>query len=176
MPHSLTDRALATGRFLRRRAEDVVVALLTAMFAVFLLQIVSRYLLSWPIGWTHEVSVMLHLWIVMFGAAFVVRDSEEMRFDLLYSAVGPKGRRVLVLLGSASVVVLLTWAMPAAWDYVTFMKRESTAYLKFRFDWLYIVYIIFAAAMIVRHFWFCWQAAFGRAPEALDPTQKSSGI
>ena len=172
----MTDRALRAGRFLRRRAEDAVVALLTAMFVVFLLQIVSRYLLSWPIGWTHEVSVMLHLWIVMFGAAFVVRDSEEMRFDLLYGAVGQNGRRVLVILGSGIIVGLLLWSLPSAWDYVTFMKREKTAYLKVRFDWLYAIYIIFAVAMIVRHFWFCWQAAFGRAPEALDPTQKSSGI
>lgn len=176
MSRPLTDRALRAGRFLRRRAEDAVVALLTAMFAVFLLQIISRYLLSWPIGWTHEVSVMLHLWIVMFGAAFVVRDSEEMRFDLLYGAVGQKGRRVLVILGSATIVALLLWSLPSAWDYVTFMKREKTAYLKVRFDWLYLVYIIFVVAMIARHLWFCWQAAFGRAPEALDPTQKSSGI
>ena len=29
------------------------------------------------------------LWLVLFGAAFVVRESEEIRFDIIYGAVGP---------------------------------------------------------------------------------------
>ena len=64
--------------------------MLGAMFAVFILQIVFRYLLNLPIGWTHEISVVLWLWMVLFGAAFVVRESEEIRFDMIYGAVGPR--------------------------------------------------------------------------------------
>lgn len=163
-------------RFMQRRAEDLIVVMLLGMFAVFLLQIISRYLFAWPIGWTHEVSMMLHLWIVLIGAAFVVRDQEEMRFDLFYSAASPKVRRGMIILGSGALAGLFLWSLPSAWDYVTFMKREKTAYLKLRFDWVYAAYILFAVAMVGRHFWFCWKAAFGQAPQTLDPTQKSSGI
>ncbi len=46
-------------------------------------------LLNLPIGWTHEVSVILWVWLVLWGAAFVVSEREEIRFDIIYGAVGP---------------------------------------------------------------------------------------
>lgn len=162
--------------WLRRRAEDVLVAMLAAMFLVFLLQIVSRYLLNWPIGWTHEISVVLWIWIVLFGAAFVIRDTEEMRFDLVYAAVGDRTRRAMAFTTAVVLVALFLWSLPATWDYVTFMKVEKTAYLRLRFDWVYSIYIVFAVAMILRHLWIGWTAIFGRAPEAYDPTKASSGV
>ena len=70
------------GAWLCRRAENLLAAMLVAMFAAFLLQITFRYVLNLPIGWTNEISVVLWIWIVLFGAAFVVREEEEIRFDL----------------------------------------------------------------------------------------------
>jgi C4-dicarboxylate transporter, DctQ subunit len=71
------------GNWLRRRAEDVLAAMLAAMFLAFLLQIMFRYLLNFPVGWTSEVTVIAWLWGVLWGAAFVVKEREEIRFDLL---------------------------------------------------------------------------------------------
>ena len=160
----------------QRRAEDVSVVLLLAMFLVFLLQIAARYVFNMPMGWTHEVSVMLWIWLVLFGASFVIKDSEEMRFDLLYAAVSARGRRILVAITSVAAVILLAISFPGAWDYVTFMKVEKTAYLRIRFDYLYIIYILFVVAMILRQLWFGWNAIFGAAPEEFDPTKASSRV
>ena len=49
------------------------------------------------------------------------------------------------------LVVLFAVSLPATWNYVMFMKREKSAYLGMRFDYLYSIYAIFAVAMIVRH-------------------------
>ena len=78
--------------WLRRRAEDVAVALLAVMFVAFLVQIVFRYLLNFPIGWTSELTIITWLWVVLWGAAFVVRESEEIRFDLIYAGGRPRAR------------------------------------------------------------------------------------
>jgi C4-dicarboxylate transporter, DctQ subunit len=162
--------------WLRRRAEDISVLLLLAMFIVFIIQIVSRYVFKLPIGWTHEISVVLWIWLVLFGASFIVRDSEEMRFDLIYASVGDRTRRIMALITAVALVVLFALGMPAAFDYVTFMKVEKSAYLGIRLDWLYSIYIVFAVVMIVRHLWVGWTAVFGKAPEAYDPTKASSGV
>ncbi len=45
------------GGWLYRRAENVLAAMLAVMFFAFLLQIVFRYVLNWPTGWTNELSV-----------------------------------------------------------------------------------------------------------------------
>ncbi len=166
----------ATGAWLRRRAENVLALLLALMFVAFILQIVSRYVLNLSIGWTHEISVALWMWLVLFGAAFVVRESEEIRFDLIWGTASAGSRRVTQIVTSASLVVLFGVSLPGVIDYVAFMKVESTAYLKIRFDYLYSIYVVFAIAMIMRYIWLAVQAIRGQAPEAFDPTKASSGV
>ena len=105
-----------------------------------------------------------------------MREEEEIRFDLIYSAVGPGARRVMFLISATVLIALYGISFPAVWDYVTFMKVESTAYMKIRFDWLYSIYVIFVVAVIVRYLWLSWQAMFGKAPKEFDPTKAGSGV
>ena len=164
------------GPWLARRAENVLAAMLAAMFAVFILQIVFRYVANLPIGWTHEISVALWLWMVLFGAAFVVSEREEIRFDIIYGAVGPGARRIMCLVTAVALVTLYTISLPAVVDYVRFMRVERTAYLKIPFDGLFSIYVVFAVAAIVRYLWLGWRALRGEAPVAFDPTKASSGV
>jgi TRAP-type C4-dicarboxylate transport system permease small subunit len=164
------------GPWLARRAENILAAMLAAMFGVFILQIVFRYVANLPIGWTHEISVALWLWLVLFGAAFVVSEREEIRFDIVYGAVGPGARRVMCVITAVALVVLYTVSLPAVVSYVSFMKVERTAYLKIPFDLLFSIYVVFAVAAIVRYLWLGWRALRSEAPEAFDPTKASSGI
>jgi TRAP-type C4-dicarboxylate transport system permease small subunit len=167
-------RSLAS--WLSRRAENVAAAMLAVMFAAFIIQIFFRYVVNFPIGWTQELSVILWLWLVLWGAAFVVREREEIRFDIVYGAVGPRARRVMCIVTAAALVALYAISLPAVVDYVAFMKVERTAYLKIRFDLLYSIYIAFAVAAIVRYLWLGWQALRGVVPEQFDPTKASSGV
>jgi len=162
--------------WLRRRAEDVIVLLLAVMFVAFLIQIVFRYLFNFPIGWTSELTVVTWLWLVLWGAAFVVTEREEIRFDLIYAAVGDRTRRIMAIVTGLSLLGLYGISLPAVADYVTFMKVQSTAYLKIRFDILYSVYLFFVAAVLVRYVWLVVSAIRGKAPAAFDPTQASSGV
>jgi TRAP-type C4-dicarboxylate transport system permease small subunit len=172
----MRNRLSNVGRWLYRRAENILAAMLGAMFAAFLLQIAFRYLLNFPIGWTNEISVVLWLWLVLFGAAFVLREEEEIRFDLLYAAVRPGTRRIMMLLAAGGLLILYGMSIPATWDYVTFMKVESTAYLNIRFDLLYSIYIVFVVAVIARYIWLAWRALRGDAPEEFDPIKAGSGL
>jgi TRAP-type C4-dicarboxylate transport system permease small subunit len=172
----MTPRSRAIGLWLARRAENVAAAMLGAMFLAFLLQIAFRYLLGLPIGWTHEISVILWIWLVLWGASFVVSEREEIRFDILYGSVGPGARRIMVVASALSLIALYAVSFPAVLDYVTFMKVEKTSYLKIRFDWLFSIYIVFVVATIIRYVWLAWQALRGVAPEEFDPTKASSGV
>jgi C4-dicarboxylate transporter, DctQ subunit len=149
------------GRWLHRRAEDVMAALLGVMFVAFLLQIVFRYFFSFPVGWTSELTVAAWLWLVLWGSAFVLTEKEEIRFDLVYSAVGPRTRRVMAFLTSIVLVALYGMSLPATWSYVTFMKVERSSYLHVRLDWMYSIYLLFAVAVIVRYLWILWRVVRG---------------
>ena len=163
-------------RWLRRRAENVAAAMLAVMFAAFIIQIVFRYLFNFPIGWTSELTVVLWLWMVLWGSAFVLSEKEEIRLDLLYSAVGPRARIAMAIVFAVSIVLLYGASLPASYAYVSFMKVESSSYLKIRVDWLYSIYLIFLVAIIVRYLWLLWQLLRGRDPEAADATKVNSGL
>ena len=171
---------METGKGIAKRlyrfAEFVAAMLLATMFLAFMVQIVFRYLFNFPIGWTSELTVITWLWLVLWGAAFVVTEPEEIRFDLIYGSVGPGKRRAMAMVTAVAIILLYGMSLPAVVDYVIFMKVQSTAYLKIRFDWLYSIYVIFAAAVIVRYAWILWWALKGRGPEAFDPTKASSGV
>ena len=164
------------GAWLRRRAENVAAGLLAVMFVAFIVQIVFRYFLNFPIGWTSELSVITWLWLVLWGAAFVVREREEIRFDLVYGAVSPRTRRVMGIVTGLSILILYAASLPATVKYVSFMKVEKTSYLKIPFDWLFSIYVLFLLAIIVRYLWILWHLLRGEDPEALDLTKVSSGL
>jgi C4-dicarboxylate transporter DctQ subunit len=162
--------------WLRRRAEDVAVLLLATIFLAFIVQIIFRYLLNFPVGWTSELSTVAWIWLVLWGAAFVLREDEEIRFDILYGSVGPAARRLMVIVTAASLVGLYTISLPAVVDYVAFMKVQETSYLDIRFDLLFSIYVIFAAAAILRYLWLGWRALTGHDPGPPDPTKAGSGV
>jgi TRAP-type C4-dicarboxylate transport system permease small subunit len=167
---------LHVGTWLRRRAENVSVALLATMFLALLLQVVFRYFINLPMGWTDEISLIAWLWIVLWGAAFVVRENEEIRFELLHASVRPGIRRIMTLVAAGALVILFAVSLPAVIDYVAFMRVQRTAYLHIRFDWLFSIYVLFAVAAIVRYFWLGWRAIVGREEHAPDPTKATSGL
>ena len=162
--------------WVQRRSECVVAALLGIMFVAFLIQIAFRYFFNFPIGWSSELSVITWLYMVLLGSAFWLREDEEIRFDLISGKLGPKGRRIVGILVAASGVVLFAMSFPASWKYVTFMKVESSSYLKIRLDFLYSVYLVFAAAIIVRYAWDVWSMLRGEVPEEIDITKTTSGL
>ena len=164
------------GAWLRRRAENVAAAMLAVMFAAFIIQIVFRYFFNFPVGWAAELSVVMWLWLVLWGAAFVLRDEEEIRFDLLSASVGRRARIAMGIVSGLALVVLYGASLPATYSYVTFMKVEKASYLKVRMDWLFSIYILFLVAILARYLWRLSYLLRGREPDRADPTQASSGL
>lgn len=172
----MLERMRPVAGWLYRRAENLIVIMIAVMFAAFLLQVLFRYVLNWPTGWSNELTVVLWIWVVLFGAAFVVREEEEIRFDLVYGAVGPRLRRTMTVVSAVALIGLYAYSFPAVLDYVTFMKVQSTAYLKIRFDILFSIYIVFVIAVIARYLWLAWHALRDPAAKDFDPTKTSSGV
>jgi TRAP-type C4-dicarboxylate transport system permease small subunit len=163
-------------RWLRRRAENIAALLLAVMFAAFIIQIVFRYVFNFPVGWAAELTVATWLWLVLFGSAFVLGEKDEIRFDLIYSAVRPRVRIGMAIVSALALVILYGASLKPSFDYVTFMKVEKASYLKIRMDWMYSIYVVFLVAIIARYVGLLWRLVRGRDPEAGDVTKVSSGL
>ena len=156
----------AIGPWLRRRAENVSVVILITMFGALLVQVAFRYIVNMPMGWTDELSLIMWIWLVLWGAAFVVREVDEIRFDLILASVPPPARRIMTIATAATVIVLFAISLPAVVDYIAFMRVQRTAYFHLRFDWLFSIYVLFSGAAIVRYLWIGWRAVFARDTRA----------
>ncbi|MFC6487821.1 TRAP transporter small permease [Nitratireductor sp. GCM10026969] len=152
-------------RWLQARADNMAVGFLTVMFLSFILQIVSRYVLNHPLGWTLELCLTMWLWVVFWGSAFLLTDQDHVRFDMLYLTGNVRVRRVLALVSAVAILVGFAAALPATFDYITFYKIKKSATLHIRLDYVFSVYGIFAVAVIARYALRAWQIARGDAPD-----------
>jgi C4-dicarboxylate transporter, DctQ subunit len=154
--------------WLRARAENLAALMLASMFATFLIQVVFRYLLNLPLGWTVEYVAIAWLWGILFGFAFVVRDEDIIRLDLIYNVVPVWLRRAMDVFANLVAASILAWSLPKAYEYVTFMAIEKTAYMQLRFDLVFSIYIPFVIAVIIRCLLTVWHALRGDRPP-VDP-------
>ena len=158
--------------WLRARADNVAVGLLTAMFLSFVLQIAARYVFNFPIGWTLELCLTTWIWVVFWEGAFILSDRDHVRFDMVYHLAGLRLRRVMAIVAAVGILVGFVAALPATVDYITFYKIKRSATLHIRLDYVFSVYGIFAVAVIVRYVVRLWRLVRGEDMQALDGTPR----
>ena len=162
-PEVVVNQALSkAGGWLHRRAENILAGLLAILFGAFIVQIVFRYFFNFPVGWTAELSVIAWLWLVMWAAGFVTKESEEIRFDIVTGAVGPRANRVMGVVAAIAIVGLYAASLPATFKYIAFMKVEKSSYLHIRMDILFLAFGLYVVAVIARYLWILWRLVRGR--------------
>ncbi len=148
-------------RWVRRGVDAVGVALFAALFLVFLVQIAARVAFNRPLPWTDEAAVVLYLWVILWAAAFIVREREHVAFDLVWNAAGRRSRRTMRIVGHLMLGGLAAWALPGTWDYVRFMAREGTPVLGVPFMFVFLPFVALLVAIVVRSGYAVWRALRG---------------
>lgn len=162
---------------LRHFAEAVAAAMVALMFMTFMLQILVRYSarLEWlpdyfpfldptGYGWTLEFCLLLWVWLVFWGNAFVVRESDHVTFDILYHAVRPQVRRWFIIISGIAICVGLILSVEPTWSKFSILRLKKTATLSTVFgDWIrmrhiYSIYVFFLVAVALRYAWAVYRA------------------
>lgn len=141
--------------------------MMAAMFLTFVLQILIRYTarLEWlpelvPLleptryGWTLEFCLLLWVWLIFWGNAFVVREQDHVTFDILYHRVRPGVRRWFVIVAGTVIAVGLLVSIEPTWTKFHILRLKKTATLSSLFGdsirmrdiyWIYILFLIVVA-------------------------------
>ena len=114
--------------------------LFLTLFVVFILQVTARFGFNQPLPWSDELAVVLYVWVILWSAAAIVPEREHVVFDLLWNSAGKRTRQAMRIAGNLMVGGLAAVAVPATWDYVHFMRRESTPVLGISFIRTYAKY------------------------------------
>lgn len=155
----------------------VAAAMIAVMFLTFLLQIFIRYTaqLPWladmfPIiepsryGWTLEFCLLLWVWLVFWGNAFIVRQTDHVTFDILYLSVPTNVRRIFFVTFCLAIAFGLLASLEPTWSKFYVLRLKKTATLSALFgDWvrmrdIYVVYAFFLIAVPLRFGWLAYRA------------------
>jgi TRAP-type C4-dicarboxylate transport system permease small subunit len=134
---------------IRRGCELAAAAMFAAMFCSFLIGVVSRYVFDDPVSWSIEICSIAYVWIVFFASATFVTQKQHITFDMLYSSVGAKAKRVFAVISAVSLLVVFGAGLPQTLDYIAFVANKRTLTLHWPLDLVYGVFGIFAVMTIV---------------------------
>jgi len=140
-------------------AEAIAGGLLAAIFLTFLLQIILRYFFT-PAGWTLELIGILWVWVIFFSCAFVVREQDHVKFDIIYLSAPRRARQIMALIAAASIAIGMLYTFLPTWDYIDWMKIRKTATVRNPFTGdkipmrdVFSIYAVFMIAVAVRYAW-----------------------
>jgi TRAP-type C4-dicarboxylate transport system permease small subunit len=153
-------------RWLKGAANAIGGGLFLTLFIVFIVQITARFAFNKPLPWTDEAAVILYVWVILWAAAFIVPEREQVVFDLVWNGVNQRTRQVMQIVGNLMVGGLALCGIPASWDYVHFMAREGTPVLGLPFMWVFLPFVLLLVALVARSAWAIWNASRGVGLEA----------
>ena len=162
-----------------RVAEFIAAMLLAAIFIIFLLQIFTRYApkIAWlmpiqtihdwmmalePIGWTVNLISLLWVWLIFFGCALFVRESDHVAFDVFFQALSRSWQRYLAM-AMAIMVTAMLYSFGPTWDAIfgsrlMELKKIQTLRVpvtgdKIPIKWLFASYIMLMIVITLRYIW-----------------------
>ena len=134
-----------------KKAADLIGGtLFLTLFIVFVIQVTARFGFNRPMAWTDEAAVILYVWVILWSAAFVVPEREHVAFDLIWNSVNLPTRKVMRVAGNLLIGGVALYGIPATWDYVHFMKRESSPVLGISFMLVFLPFVLLLVALVVR--------------------------
>ncbi|MEC7765129.1 MAG: TRAP transporter small permease [Pseudomonadota bacterium] len=141
---------------LRRVSEYASALIFFVMFLCFIIQVVGRYVFNIPAPWAGELALLSFIWFVFVGCAFVLTKEENIRIDIVYRMLPEGGRRVASMIVLVVTAGLFAAALPATFDYTSFMNWQTTPVLMIGFGYAFSIMVIFMAAYVIRalvHLW-----------------------
>ena len=151
-------------KWFTRGAEFIAAMALAAIFVTFLLQILFRYVpFLEPIGWSVVLISLLWVFVIFFGCAFIVRESDHVTFDVLYLGVPRPARKFLALITAVLMIVAMLYSLPAVWETVfdnrlMNLKKIQTIRVpitggKIAIKWLFAPFVMLMIVVTLRYIW-----------------------
>lgn len=124
--------------------------------------VVMRYVFNAPLQWTEEVSGLLMIWIVMFGAIAAERDNQHLTIPLLPDALPRRLGAALNMVVAAVSIGILVYMAWLAWELAQRAQYKLTQILQISWFWIDLavtvgcgVMAVYSLFRVARHFREC---------------------
>jgi len=88
--------------------------ILASMSAIMTANVLSRFILNYPLYWGDELAQVLMVWLTFLGSAVAVREESHYSFDYLTRILKGSSLKVYVFISKAitltAIILLLYWS------------------------------------------------------------------
>jgi TRAP-type transport system small permease protein len=140
-----TDMDALLGRYCRL-LEGLLVVLLALMVVLVFGNVVARYAFNSGITVSEELSRWLFVWLTFLGAIVGLRERAHLGSDMLVSRLGPRGKRVCLVLGQV-LMLYATWLLlKGSWEQVQINLEVEAPVTGASVGYFYAAGVVFAVS------------------------------
>lgn len=125
----------------------IIIALGVIVVLVFT-QVVSRYVLKFPIDWAQELTVYLLIWMVFIGCSMGLRQGEIASLSFFVDKFPDKVAIWLTFVADSVLIIFLTVCIVFNMDIIQFAMRQASPVLSIPMGWISLSVTVSAALMV----------------------------
>ena len=133
---------------LNRITEVVLLVVLTAMALAVFLQVIFRYVLSFPLFWTEEFARYCLVWASLLGSAVAVKRGQHIAVTILVERLPSALGRTLKIMALIAVVVILAVIFWGGIQLVAITRAQISPALRVPMSIPYLAVPVGAALML----------------------------
>ena len=140
-------------RFIDNIEEYIAVILMALLIFLCFIQVIFRFLLNMPLGWTEELANFTFITLVYIGACIAVKRSRHVRVEIIDSFIPKKYENVY-----KNIVdfICMVFVAIVAYNAIPFIARameyhERTAALRWKIWMVYSIIPVTMGIMCIRY-------------------------
>jgi len=104
------------------RIIDLLIVIFFALMVIFaFVQVLLRYVFSYPAPWTEELSRYFMIWLILLGSGVGVRLENHIKIDVLERKLPQKTRILIDFLGLITCVLFFVFSV----KYIIFLGKSG---------------------------------------------------
>ena len=158
---------LALGSRLERPLRWLIVAAFAVMVGSAILQVIFRYAIGSPLGWSEELAKLAMLWWCFMGVGMLAASRRMLAIDALLLALPPRWAHLVSGIAHTISAVFTVWLAWLGIRLVALAGNQITPALDIPYAW---VYLSLPAGLVIASIAFAVNAAldFQRVRHGVD--------
>jgi TRAP-type transport system small permease protein len=104
----------------------LLAAMLGVMSILIILQVISRFVINFPLTWSEELSRYLMIYIVFLGAGLAMRHNNLISIELLPELLSGRKRKVVIILVMIISILFFAILFKQGIDMLGMVKMQSS--------------------------------------------------
>ncbi|HEO8419660.1 TRAP transporter small permease [Niallia sp. FSL W8-0635] len=127
----------------------VVSSMFIVLVALVFLQVVTRFVINYPLSWSEEIARYIMVYLVFLGSAVAVRKGEHIAIDFLVEIVSAKNKKRLMMLILSISSIFFAVLCYNGILLTALVAGEATPTLQFSMSWAYAAMPIGSLLMLL---------------------------